>query len=221
MLKASAIIVAGGSGVRMGRPKQMLPINGKAVLARSVEAFKKTPLVKEIIVVTTAENFAKLSRKYKGLIYAEPGPSRIESLKSGLAKVNSAFKLVAVHDGARPLVSPKAVKACLESANKNKAAVLAVAVKDTIKEVKGDKVVRTLDRSVLYAAQTPQCYQTKILQDALKKYGKYKDATDESQLVEKLGVKVAVVLSSYDNIKITTPEDLIIAEALCKSKKKK
>ena len=91
-------------------------------------------------------------------------------------------------------------------------------IKDTIKEVKNNFVARTLDRTLLWAAQTPQCYQSAVLRLALKKYGGLKNATDESQLVEKLGVKVAVVRGGYENIKITTPEDLIIAKALCKKK---
>jgi len=92
-------------------------------------------------------------------------------------------------------------------------------VKDTIKEVKNNFIAKTLDRALLWAAQTPQCYDGATLKLALKKYGGLKHATDESQLVERLGVKVAIVQGSYENLKITTPEDLIIAKALCKKKK--
>jgi 2-C-methyl-D-erythritol 4-phosphate cytidylyltransferase len=143
----------------------------------------------------------------------------LESVKSGLACVDKKYKIIAVHDGARPLLTAKDAQKCISSALKNKAAVLAVAVKDTIKEVKNGFVIKTLNRSSLWAAQTPQCYDAQTLTLAIKKYGRFKNVTDESQLVEKLGVKIAAVPSSYKNIKITTPEDLIIAEALCKKKK--
>lgn len=221
MKNASVIIVAGGSGKRMGRPKQMLPINGKPVLERSIEAFLKIPQVGQIIVVTGEDIFKKISKHYKNLTHALAGGTRLQSVINGVNALNPKFELVAVHDGARPLVSPKDIKAGLASAAKNKAAVLAVPVKDTIKKVSGGKITETLDRSVLYAAQTPQCYRADTLKKALTKYGSLKDATDESQLVEKLGVKVAVVVSDYKNIKITTPEDLIIAEALCKKEQKR
>ena len=221
MKNASVIIVAGGSGKRMGRPKQMLPINGKPVLERSIEAFLKIPQVGQIVVVTGEDIFKKISKHYKNLTHALAGETRLQSVINGVNALNPKFELVAVHDGARPLVSPKDIKAGLASAAKNKAAVLAVPVKDTIKKVSGGKITETLDRSVLYAAQTPQCYRAEILKKALKKYGDLKDATDESQLVEKLGVKVAVVVSDYKNIKITTPEDIIIAEALCKKEQKR
>lgn len=221
MKNASVIIVAGGSGKRMGRPKQMLPINGKPVLERSIEAFLKIPQVGQIVVVTGEDIFKKISKHYKNLTHALAGETRLQSVINGVNALNPKFELVAVHDGARPLVSPKDIKAGLATAAKNKAAVLAVPVKDTIKKVSGGKITETLDRSVLYAAQTPQCYRTEILKKALNKYGDLKDATDESQLVEKLGVKVAVVVSDYKNIKITTPEDIVIAEALCKKEQKR
>ncbi len=221
MKNASVIIVAGGSGKRMGRPKQMLPINGKPVLERSIEAFLKIPQVGQIVVVTGEDIFKKISKHYKNLTHALAGETRLQSVINGVNALNPKFELVAVHDGARPLVSPKDIKAGLASAAKNKAAVLAVPVKDTIKKVSGGKITETLDRSVLYAAQTPQCYRAEILKKALNKYGDLKDATDESQLVEKLGVKVAVVVSDYKNIKITTPGDIIIAEALCKKEQKR
>ncbi|MDD6173866.1 MAG: 2-C-methyl-D-erythritol 4-phosphate cytidylyltransferase [Elusimicrobia bacterium] len=213
-----AIILAGGQGSRMGRPKQMLPIAGKAVLVRSIAAFCAVPSVNKIAVVTTEENFKEVSSLFPGLIHALPGESRILSLQNGIKALGEA-DLIAVHDGARPLVNPEHIKACLAAAKEYRAAVLCVPVKDTIKQVKDGFIEQTLERSVLWAAQTPQCYDGATLRLALEKYGFLKDATDESQLVEKLGVKVRVVPSGYENIKITTPEDLIIAEALlCKHK---
>lgn len=215
---SSAVIVAGGSGKRMGRPKQMLPLAGKPILVHTIEAFKQTAGVREIIVVTPPENRPELNRYFSDLIYTDPGTTRLESVRRGFLKVSAQAKTVAVHDGARPLVSPQAAAACLACAQEYGAAVLAVPVKDTVKICKDGVVEKTLDRSVLWAAQTPQCYRREILAEALEKFGAEKEATDESQLVEKLGIKVRVVPSDYKNNKITTPEDLVFAEALLEDK---
>ena len=211
---SSAVIVAGGSGSRMGRPKQMLPLGEKPVLVRTVEAFLQTPEIKEIVVVTPSENRAELQKRFPGIVFADPGKTRLLSVKNGFLKTSAASQLVAVHDGARPLVEPAHISACLQAARQYGAAVLAVPVKDTVKVCEGGFVQNTLDRAVLWAAQTPQCYRRPVLAEALEKFGQEEGATDESQLVEKLGIKVRVVPSSYKNNKITTPEDLIFAEAL-------
>lgn len=211
---SSAVIVAGGSGSRMGRPKQMLPLGGKPVLVRTVEALLQTPEIKEIVVVTPTENRAELQKRFPGIVFADPGKTRLLSVKNGFLKTSAASQLVAVHDGARPLVESAHISACLQAARQYGAAVLAVPVKDTVKVCEGGFVQNTLDRAVLWAAQTPQCYRRPVLAEALEKFGQEEGATDESQLVEKLGIKVRVVPSSYKNNKITTPEDLIFAEAL-------
>lgn len=211
---SSAVIVAGGSGSRMGRPKQMLPLGAKPVLVRTVEAFLQTPEIKEIVVVTPSENREELQKRFPGIVFADPGKTRLLSVKNGFLKTSAASQLVAVHDGARPLVEPAHISACLQAARQYGAAVLAVPVKDTVKVCEGGFVQNTLDRAVLWAAQTPQCYRRPVLAEALEKFGQEEGATDESQLVEKLGIKVRVVPSSYKNNKITTPEDLIFAEAL-------
>ena len=215
----SVIIAAGGKGTRMGRPKQLIKIGGKEVLIRTILAFKKIKRVKEIIVVTTPETFKVVSKKIKGLKFAPAGCERIESVKNGLKEVSDRSNLIAVQDGARPFVKPSDIEKCLEVAQKHKASVLGVFVKDTIKVVKGNKIIKTLKRAELFAAQTPQCYQADILKKALKKFGQRIFATDESQLVEKSGVSITAVVGDYENIKITTPEDLIMAGALCKKKK--
>jgi 2-C-methyl-D-erythritol 2,4-cyclodiphosphate synthase len=130
--------------------------------------------------------------------------------------LKAGLDVVAVHDGARSLVTPEIVRATLEKAALSGAAVAAVPVKDTLKKVsKGtETVAATPDRAEHWAAQTPQTYKVSVLADALERFKDDADATDESQLVEKNGVKVAVVPSSYENFKITTPEDLVMAEAI-------
>ncbi len=211
---ASVVIVAGGTGSRMGRPKQLLPIGGKPVVVRSILAFKQCPNVQEIIVVTPPQNRAIIEQFVTGVTFADPGPTRLASVQQGVAQVSSRADVIAVHDGARPFVNPLHIEQALRVAYQKGAAVLAVAVKDTVKQVEQQTVMHTLDRTQLWAAQTPQCYQRCILLEALEKWGGQKDATDESQLVEKMGVPVQIVPSDYTNFKITTPEDLIFAEAL-------
>lgn len=210
---AGAVIVAGGLGKRMGRPKQMLPLAGKPVLLRTVEAFANIPCIKQIVVVTSTENREVLKKHFPNLVFAAPGQTRLGSVINGVSVLDNRVQAVAVHDGARPLVNPQAVVRCLQSGFETGAAVLAVPVKDTIKQVRGGVVERTLERSALWQAQTPQCYQAAVLRRALDKFGYLQDATDESQLVERLGVQVKIEPSEYQNLKITTPEDLVMAEA--------
>ncbi|WP_428898534.1 2-C-methyl-D-erythritol 4-phosphate cytidylyltransferase / 2-C-methyl-D-erythritol 2 [Parelusimicrobium proximum] len=209
----TAIIVAGGDAKRMGRPKQLIPVGGKPALYRSIEAFI-TAGAKDIIVVSKPEILEEIKSVYPHVTPAESGSTRINSVINGLGKVKNTNSIIAVHDGARPLVSSEIILKCCEAAAKYGAAVPAAAVKDTIKEVEGDEVKSTPDRSSLYAVQTPQCYQYQVIKTALDKYGSLADATDESQLVEKTGVKVKTVMGDYKNIKITTPEDIAVAEAL-------
>lgn len=210
---AGAVIVAGGLGKRMGRPKQMLPLAGVPVLVRAVEAFEKVRSVRQIVVVTSPENREILKKHFTDLTYALPGATRLLSVMNGVQALDPKVQAVAVHDGARPLVDPAAAARCLARGFATGAAVLAVPVKDTVKQVRGGAVERTLERSSLWAAQTPQCYRAEILRRALDKFGHLQDATDESQLVERLGVSVQIEPSDYKNLKITTPEDLVMAEA--------
>ena len=198
----------------MGRPKQMLPLGGKPVLVHTIQAFEQVPGVRQIVVVTPDENRSAVLKYVSRVEFADPGETRLESVKNGFSHVARAAQTVAVHDGARPLVNPKHIADCLQAAQTYGAAVLAVPVKDTVKVAKDDFVARTLDRSTLWAAQTPQAYRREVLAEALEKFGHETAATDESQLVEKLGVKVRLVPSDYRNNKITTPEDLVFAEAL-------
>lgn len=210
---AGAVIVAGGLGKRMGRPKQMLPLAGLPVLVRAVQAFQQVRSVRQIVVVTSPENREILKKHFTDLTYALPGATRLLSVMNGVQALDPKVQAVAVHDGARPLVDPAAAARCLARGFAAGAAVLAVPVKDTVKQVRGGAVERTLERSSLWAAQTPQCYRAEILRRALDKFGHLQDATDESQLVERLGVSVQIEPSDYKNLKITTPEDLIMAEA--------
>ena len=208
--KFSAVIVAGGTGSRMGRPKQLLKINGIPCLFRSIKTFEAAG-ASEIIVVSGAEVLKEVKKEFPSVITAPPAATRLGSVVSGVKKAK--FGVIAVHDGARPLVKKEHILKTAASAAKYGAALLAVKSKDTIKSVSRGIVAQTPDRNTLYQAQTPQAYKAGIIKEALKKYGHLKNATDESQLVEKLGVKVHIVDGDYTNIKITEPSDIQSAES--------
>lgn len=219
---SAAIILAGGSGTRMGREKQYIELSGRPMLEWSAEVFSGTGGFEELVVVLGPDNFEKYACEWiaRGFMVAPAGRTRTESLKSGFKKLSDRIELVAVHDGARPLVSPGVVAETLKSALKHGAAVPGVPLKDTVKRVSPDGAFfeNTLERARLMAAQTPQCYQKGTLAKVLKAAGG-EDHSDESQILEKLGINPAVVRSDYRNIKVTTPEDILIAEAFMKEKK--
>ncbi len=217
-MRAAAIVVAGGSGSRMGRPKQFLPVAGAAVVEWSLRCFEAMDEVSQVILVlgpeSLAEHGARLAAGKVRVVAA--GETRMGSVRSGFAAVAADVDAVAVHDGARSMITPEIVRATLAEAMQSGAAVAAVPVKDTLKRVpKGRAVVsETPDRADYWAAQTPQTYRYAVLKEALERFRDDADATDESQLVERCGRSVAVVASSYENFKITTPEDLLMAEAI-------
>lgn len=217
-MKVEAVIVAGGSGARMGRPKQFLPLAGRTVVEWSLEAFLAVPEVERVILVTSAENIREHGARLAGprVKLAESGATRMGSVRSGFKDVSEDAEVVAVHDGARSLVTPEIIRSAVEEAYESGAAVPAVPVKDTLKKVTNKQmwISDTPARSDYWGAQTPQCYRREILEEALGRFPDARGATDESQLVEKCGHKVKVVPSSYENFKITTPEDLVMAEAL-------
>ncbi len=222
---SAAIILAGGQGKRMGRGKQYLELAGRPMLELAAEAFLSPGGFEELVVVLTPADMARYGSGWeaRGFKTAPAGPTRMASLKNGFKKLSGGIKLVAVHDGARPLVSARVVAGALRAAAAHGAAVPAVPLKDTVKRISADGTFfeETPDRSRLMAVQTPQCYRKDILAGVLKTARAGTDYSDESQVLEKLGVRPAVVGSDYRNIKITTPEDLIIAEAFMNEKKEK
>ncbi len=220
---AEAIILAGGSGARMGEEKQYLPLAGRPMIEWTVEAFTSSGLFSKVILALGAENLKKYGPAWEkaGVQTAPAGATRTESLRNAFKLVSPGAGLVAVHDGARPLVDAPLIRACLEKAAEVGAAVPAVPLKDTVKKVSagGADFESTPDRASLMAVQTPQCYRRDVISAILAAAGSGKDYSDESQVLEKLGIKAGVVRSSYRNIKVTTPEDIIIAEAFMKDEK--
>lgn len=216
----SAVIVAGGAGRRMGTPKQFLPLGGKPLLQWSLEAFAGVAQVKEIVLVVPPKDFkfARALARLDGRIQlARSGATRMESVRRGVRAASPLADVIAVHDGARPLVASRTILECLRQARRHGAALPAVPAKDTLKRVRSARraawVEETPPRSQFWHAQTPQCYRREVLLEALRKFPADAEATDESQLVEKLGRRVRIVKADETNIKVTTPADLAAAEA--------
>jgi 2-C-methyl-D-erythritol 4-phosphate cytidylyltransferase/2-C-methyl-D-erythritol 2,4-cyclodiphosphate synthase len=215
--RVGAVIVAAGSGTRMGRPKQFLPLAGRPVCEWALKAFLDCPEVAKVALVMSAENVAEHGPRLASerVVVVEGGATRMGSVHNGFKALPSDVAVVAVHDGARPLVTPAVIRATVEEALRSGAAVAAVPAKDTLKRAgPGGVVAETPDRSAFWQAQTPQTYRRAVLEEALRLFAHEADATDESQLVERAGHKVTLVAASYENIKITTPEDLVTAHAL-------
>jgi 2-C-methyl-D-erythritol 4-phosphate cytidylyltransferase len=219
-----AIIAAAGLGARMAgkRPKQFLELAGTPILIHTLNAFERCDVIHEIILVLAPEEtdgFLDLAKAYglRKVVGVVPGGNtRAESVLHGLQAVNAeAVEIVVVHDGVRPFVSPEEISRTVEAAKLEGAAILVSTPVDTIKEVRDGAVAKTLDRATIRNALTPQCFHYKLLVRAYEQADvSDRGLTDESALVERLGVRIAIVEGSARNIKITQPEDLLIGEAL-------
>jgi len=222
-----AIIAAAGQGMRMAgkRPKQFLELAGTPILFHTLKTFEQCDAIQEIIVVLPAQEsaaFLSLANKhrFRKLAKVVPGgATRAQSVLHGLQAVREATaEIVAVHDGVRPFVTPDEIARTVEAAKLEGAAILVSSPVDTMKEVRDGVVVRTLQRADLRHALTPQCFRYKLLRRAYEETDvSDPELTDESALVERLGVRIAIVEGSSRNIKITREEDMIIAEAILKS----
>jgi 2-C-methyl-D-erythritol 4-phosphate cytidylyltransferase len=220
---ASVVIVAAGASRRMGRDKLWLPLAGRITLAHTIDAFQSSPLIDNIVLVTSTERLADAralcqeEQWHKVSEVVVGGSRRQDSVCIGLdtlAKHTPETRWVMIHDGARPFVTPTIIEAGLQAAQQHMAVVAAVPVKDTIKQVQDGMIHATLDRSQLWAIQTPQVFSFPLIHKAHHSPIAQNDVTDDATLVELLGQHVAVFPGSYTNIKITTQEDLIFAEAL-------
>ena len=220
----SAIIPAAGKGSRMGTAikKQFLQLLGKEVIIHTLERFEQCEAIDEIIVVTSGDMvdaMKALLTKYgmkKVTQVIAGGKERQDSVYQGLLHVNEKADVIVVHDGLRPFVQEQDLIKTIEVAREEGACILGVPVKDTIKVCnKNQEVISTPARKTLWAIQTPQVFRKDILQKGYHKaYQEGFMGTDEAMLVERLGIGVKVATGSYDNIKITTKEDLFLAEAL-------
>jgi len=225
-LFCSAVIVAAGSGVRMnGMNKLFSEIDGEPVLAHTLRAFEFSDEIDEIIIVARPEEIGDISilvRNYdisKVTKLIRGGEKRQDSVYIGLMEVSKDSQLAAIHDGARPLVTQAVICQAVKAAVEFNAAAPGVPVKDTIKVVKSGEVVNTPDRAYLYAIQTPQVFKTDIIKAALTDAIRTKtELTDDCMAVERLGLPVKITEGDYENIKITTPADIITADAILRER---
>ncbi|XP_010252286.1 PREDICTED: 2-C-methyl-D-erythritol 4-phosphate cytidylyltransferase, chloroplastic [Nelumbo nucifera] len=218
----SVVLLAGGKGKRMGAsmPKQYLPLLGQPIALYSFYTFSRMMEVKEIVVVcdpSYRDIFEDTKDKIAvDLKFALPGKERQDSVFSGLQAVDVQSELVCIHDSARPLVSSRDVKKVINDGWLNGAAVLGVPVKATIKEANSESfVVRTLDRKTLWEMQTPQVIKPSLLREGFELVNKKGlEVTDDVSIVEHLKHPVYITEGSYTNIKVTTPDDLLLAERI-------
>ncbi len=222
-----AIVVAGGKGTRFGgnRPKQFLELNGAPVIVQTLRQFERCTEIESVIVVLPAEEmagFQSLIEKFdlkKVSHVVTGGDSRAQSVRNGLAAIDQV-DIVAVHDGVRPLVTPEEIDRVVRAARASGAAILVAPIGDTVKEMDSSQVKRTLPRQDLRRALTPQCFRFEILKRAYDCLAEIEssgiEVTDDSFLVERLGVAIIVVEGSARNIKITNQEDLALAEMMVK-----
>jgi 2-C-methyl-D-erythritol 4-phosphate cytidylyltransferase len=215
----TAIIAAAGSGQRFNSdiPKQFIEIGGKPILLHSIERFVSCKLVDEMVVVIAADRIDSFSRRsdvsvIQNLKFVSGGSTRAESVYNGLMTVDPTTGIVAVHDGARPLVTPEEIARTIERASETGAACLTAPVNDTIKEVDEGWINGTVDRRMLRRAMTPQAFKYELLMEAFRGRDLTDEITDECYLVEQLGHKIASVAGGTRNLKITHPEDLRLAE---------
>lgn len=217
----SVVVVAAGSSTRMGFDKVLADVGGLPVIVRCLKSFEKAPSVSEVVVVTRTDlvpEVARLCQDFglsKVVKVIRGGENRTQSARLGTLECASKAKLIAIHDGARPFVTVQVIEDAVAQAAVNGAAAPAVPVKDTIKAAHDGLVERTLDRTELYAVQTPQVFDGDLIRAALQKaVDDGVSLTDDCAAVERLGMRVALTPGDERNIKLTTPADLLIGEIL-------
>lgn len=224
----SAVIVSAGNSTRMGGlNKQFLELDGAPVIVNTIASFENSSIIDEIIIVTREsdiEDVAKLVKKYafhKVSNIVKGGETRQLSVYEGVVKTSNITDLIVIHDGARPLVSDRVITGTIKIAAKFGAAATGVKVKDTVKVVDdNDNIVDTPNRAYMRFIQTPQVFDKKLYLDAVTTIKNSKDFTDDCKLIEAYGRTVKFVDGDYENIKITTPEDIELAESYLKRRRK-
>ena len=218
----SAVVVAAGSARRMeGIDKVLAPLGGVPVLVHTLRAFQQCPRITQVVVVTREDllvEVADLCRDFaltKVTKVVKGGAERIHSVQAGLNEVREDAELIAIHDGARPLLPPQVLEEVLQTAARTGAAAPAVPVTDTVKRAQDGLAVETVDRSTLFAVQTPQVFQADLIRAAVHKALEDGEVlTDDCAAVERLGMKVSLTRGSRENLKLTTPFDLVVGEAV-------
>lgn len=226
-MTAAAVIVAAGRGERFGSSNKVLaPLLGRPVLEHALLAFDQAESISEIVIVAgqhtelaighivSAGNWIKPIRVVLG------GESRQASTANGVDAVSPTAEVILVHDGARPLIQPQQIEACIAATREYGGAIVAAPVTDTIKRVRDHQIEETIDRSQLWAAQTPQGFRADLLRQMMVNASRLTTlATDEASLAELSGIPVRIVPGDSTNIKITHPTDIVVAEALLRARK--
>ena len=226
--KCSAVIVAAGSSKRMGYDKLEAVLAGASVLERTLKAFESAACIDEIVVVTKMDKvpevaelcanngFSKVTKVIAG------GKTRMESSLIGVSSVRTGAKLIAIHDAARPLVTDALIGRCVRAASEHMAAVPVIPSTDTLKAVDDSGMVTgTVDREYVYRVQTPQVFESVLIKGALSSaVDALSPLSDDSSAVERTGFHIYTVAGEEENIKVTTPRDLLIAEAILKAREK-
>ena len=217
----SAIIVASGSSRRMGFDKLMAPLAGKTVLDHSLAAFAACPDIAEIILVTDPERFRSLdlSGLEEKVVRVDGGAERQDSVANGLAALSPDCNLVAIHDGARPLITPEAISLALDAAAVHGAATLAHPITETLKRADPDDFVKdsssNVNRKNLWAMETPQCFRLRLLEESYRQVAAEQlTVTDEVSALQHLGHAIKLIANPSPNPKVTFPSDLTLAETL-------
>jgi len=223
----SAIIVAAGNSTRMGRgiSKQLIPINGRPAIDYTVRAFQDCDDIDEIIIVARSEDIddvARIAFEYNKVITVTAGGAdRSESVRRGIRAASKSATHYAIHDGARILITPAEISRVVAAARECGAAAPGTPVTDTVKMVSDDgTILSTPDRSCLYGVQTPQVFEVSLYRRAVENaVANQLSVTDDCSMVEAIGERVRIVKGDYTNIKLTTPTDITVAEAILSKRK--
>lgn len=218
----SAVVVAAGSARRMeGIDKVLAPLGELPILVHTLSAFEDCPAFDEVVVVTREDLLVEVSRLCRDYSLQKVtkvvvgGAERIDSVRAGIQEVRSDAALIAIHDGARPLVTQQILDETVAQAARSGAAAPAIPVTDTIKRAQDGRTVETVDRSSLWAMQTPQIFEAGLIRAAIEKaVADQEPLTDDCAAVERLGMPVTLTQGSRENIKVTTPFDLLLGEAI-------
>lgn len=224
--RCSAIIVAAGSARRMeGIDKMLAPLGELPVLVHTLYAFQDCPAIQEIVVVTREDLLVEVGRICKDFAFDKVtkvivgGQERIHSVQAGLGEADRSSNLIAIHDGARPLVTQEIIRDTVTRAALTGAAAPAVPITDTVKRAENGQAVETVDRSALWVVQTPQVFEAGLIRAAVGKALEEGELlTDDCGAVERLGMRVTLTGGSKENIKITTPLDLVLGEAILRAR---
>ncbi len=217
----SAVIVAGGSSTRMGADKLHMELRGRAVIERTMLAFEQSRYIDEIVVVTrdekipTVANIAREAGIKKLKCVIEGGAERTASSWLGVQQCSQHAGLIAIHDAARPLVTQEIIERAVRAAQQRGAVAPAIHVKDTVRQARGGRVLRTLERDELYLMQTPQVFRADLIRAALAEAARLKlSLTDDCAAVMLMDAEVFLTEGSEENLKLTTPADVYAAEAI-------